>query len=82
MARGKKEKRNAKLFVWLTVAAAALVILILCLTLGKSGENFSKTYEKATAKSGVIYRSAKFVTSSDTDIYPVLSGEKYYYKTK
>ena len=82
MARGKKEKRNAKLFVWLAVAAAALVILILCLTLGKSGENFSKTYEKATAKSGVIYRSARFVTSSDTDIYPVLSGEKYYYKTK
>ena len=82
MARGKKKKRNAKLFVWLAVAAAALVILILCLTLGKSGENFLKTYEKATAKSGVIYRSAKFVTSSDTDIYPVLSGEKYYYKTK
>lgn len=50
MARGKKEKRNAKLFVWLTVAAAALVILILCLTLGKSGENFSKTYEKAPQK--------------------------------
>ena len=82
MTRGKKKKRNAKLFAWLAVAAAALVILFLCLTLGKSGENFSKTYEKATAKSGVVYRSAKFITTADTDVYPVLSGEKYYYKTK
>lgn len=82
MPRAKKKKRKAGLFIGLGLSVAAVVVLVLCLTLGKSGENFSKTYEKATAKSGVVYRSAKFVTSSDTDVYPVLSDEKYYYKTR
>ena len=37
MARGEKKKRNAKLFVWLAVAAAALAVLMFVFLMASAG---------------------------------------------
>lgn len=82
MSERRKKKKNIGIFVALALAVAAAVVLVLLLTLGKGGENFEASYESATAKSGIVYRTSKFVTASETDVYPVFSKGKYYYKTK
>ena len=78
MSRKKRRKSVIGLLIALGVVAVALTLWLL---LGTRGESIDEICAKANAKSGIVYRSDKFVTYTETDVYPVLSGEKYYYKT-
>ena len=78
MSRKKRRKSGIGLLIALGVVAVALTLWLL---LGTRDESFDEICAKANAKSGIVYRSDKFVTYTETDVYPVLSGEKYYYKT-
>ena len=79
MSRKKRRKSGIGLLIALGVVAVALTLWLL---LGTRGESFDEICAKANTKSGIVYRSDKFVSYTETDVYPVLSGEKYYYKTQ
>lgn len=78
------KKKNNTFPIIIGVLIVICIAVALSFSVSEKDKNVAALYEKAMAGDGIKYRSERFITLSDGDIFPVYSKkkEKYYFKLK